>query len=159
MLCLLQNQATSCLRWYLTYTLTCHESMTTPSMPWDILSYVSIVHISSHTSVLWSCASCLCWCFWRVDSPAMIVHQWFCPNSSFRRDLLIEAWTESQVASTSGEQHNFEAVLLINTQGKKNAPTVLTPHGGPHSVFPTSFLMSNLYFNILGYNVLQVNYR
>ena len=62
-------------------------------------------------------------------------------------------------SSIDNAASKFEAVLLLNTQGKKRAPTVLVPHGGPHSVFPVSYLMSNLYFNILGYNVLQINYR
>ena len=53
----------------------------------------------------------------------------------------------------------FEALLLTNVEEKKGAPTVVVPHGGPHSVFPASYLMSNVFFNLLGYNVLQVNYR
>ena len=53
----------------------------------------------------------------------------------------------------------FDAVLLLNAECKRNAPTVLTPHGGPHSAFPAVYLLSNAYLNLLGYNVIQVNYR
>ena len=65
-----------------------------------------------------------------------------------------------QVLPKSGDPASpFEAVLLLNKEGKQGAPTVLTPHGGPHSAFPAVYLLSNAYLNALGYNVLQVNYR
>ena len=65
-----------------------------------------------------------------------------------------------QVTPTVGPAwQSFEAVLLLNAGGKKNAPTVLTPHGGPHSAFPAVYLLSNAYPNLLGYNVIQVNYK
>ena len=53
----------------------------------------------------------------------------------------------------------FEAVLLLNKDRKKSAPTVLFLHGGPHSAFPIVYILSNAYLTALGYNVLQVNYR
>ena len=47
----------------------------------------------------------------------------------------------------------------MNRDGKKNAPTVLVVHGGPHSAYPAVYILSNAYLTALGYNVLQVNYR
>lgn len=65
-------------------------------------------------------------------------------------------WQVNNDASSDG---GFEAVFLENIAAKKGAPTVLILHGGPHAIFLNAYLMSNLYFNILGYNILQVNYR
>jgi len=56
-------------------------------------------------------------------------------------------------------EQKFEAVLLMNAEGKSGAPTVVTPHGGPHSAFPAVYMLSNAYLNLLGYNVIQVNFR
>ena len=41
----------------------------------------------------------------------------------------------------------------------KKVPLILWPHGGPHSVIPTSFMSDVYYFLMLGYGVLFVNYR
>lgn len=49
--------------------------------------------------------------------------------------------------------------MLFNRQGNKQAPTVLTPHGGPHSGFVAAYVLSNTFLTLLGYNVLLINYR
>ncbi|GBG58646.1 hypothetical protein CBR_g47 [Chara braunii] len=38
-------------------------------------------------------------------------------------------------------------------------PLILVPHGGPHSVFITSYAMAHAYLCAMGYAVLAVNYR
>lgn len=53
----------------------------------------------------------------------------------------------------------MEAVVLMSKNGGSKAPTVLVPHGGPHSAYPAAYILSFAYLNALGYNVLQVNYR
>lgn len=64
-----------------------------------------------------------------------------------------------QVQPSIGPKVPCEAVLLINKEGKKNAPTVLFLHGGPHTAFAAAHILSNAFLNLVGYNVLQVNYR
>ena len=61
--------------------------------------------------------------------------------------------------TTQPEDIGFEAVLLLNAEGTRSAPTIVTPHGGPHSGFVAGYSHPNTYFNMLGYNVLQVNFR
>ena len=61
--------------------------------------------------------------------------------------------------TTQPEDIGFDAVLLLSAKGTKSAPTIVTPHGGPHSGYVTGYSHANAYFNVLGYNVLQVNFR
>ena len=67
------------------------------------------------------------------------------------------------------QQLPFEAILIYssndttNTAANKNKPSsmpaILTPHGGPHTAFSTSYIMSISYLASLGYAVIAVNYR
>lgn len=61
--------------------------------------------------------------------------------------------------STEPADIEFEAVLLPALGDQKQAPTIVSPHGGPHTAFAADYMLSNAFLNILGYNVIQVNYR
>lgn len=56
---------------------------------------------------------------------------------------------------------DFEAILLRPTQApeKTKFPLVVTPHGGPHSVFTTSWMLYPAVLCRMGFAVLLVNYR
>ncbi len=90
-----------------------------------------------------------------LPSPSAIFTNLDSSSERNRKETILQ-----QVTPTVGPaEQRFDAVLLLNAEGKKNAPTVLTPHGGPHSAFPAVYLLSNAYLNLLGYDVIQVNYR
>ncbi|XP_066471254.1 acylamino-acid-releasing enzyme [Tiliqua scincoides] len=56
---------------------------------------------------------------------------------------------------------DFEAILLRPTEvpEKTKFPLVVTPHGGPHSVFTTSWMLYPAALCRMGFAVLLVNYR
>ncbi|XP_053233396.1 acylamino-acid-releasing enzyme [Podarcis raffonei] len=56
---------------------------------------------------------------------------------------------------------SFEAILLRPTQEPKKAkfPLVVSPHGGPHSAFTTSWMLYPALLCRMGFAVLLVNYR
>lgn len=54
----------------------------------------------------------------------------------------------------------FEATLIgPNRECNAPRPTLLVPHGGPHSAYSTQFIPSISFLAACGYNVLTVNYR
>eukprot|EP00899_Mesostigma_viride_P022535 jgi/Mesvir1/3466/Mv11959-RA.1 len=56
--------------------------------------------------------------------------------------------------------HTFEAVVLSpKDAAKSKAPTIVVPHGGPHSSFSTGYVTSHAFLCSLGYNVILVNFR
>lgn len=53
----------------------------------------------------------------------------------------------------------LEAVLISHKEAKKPRGTILVPHGGPHSCYPTSFFTGYAFLVTVGFNVLLVNFR
>ena len=53
---------------------------------------------------------------------------------------------------------SFEATLISAGSGTRR-PTLLVPHGGPHTAYSTQFIPSISFLVSCGYNVLTVNYR
>ncbi|GAB4823018.1 hypothetical protein N2152v2_010064 [Parachlorella kessleri] len=53
----------------------------------------------------------------------------------------------------------YEAVVLHRKDLPGPRPTILTPHGGPHSAYAASFFMPLSFMVALGYNVVLLNYR
>ena len=51
----------------------------------------------------------------------------------------------------------FEATLIGDPSSPR--PTLLVPHGGPHTAYSTQFIPSISFLAACGYNVLTVNYR
>ncbi|KAJ8257526.1 hypothetical protein GJAV_G00186540 [Gymnothorax javanicus] len=56
---------------------------------------------------------------------------------------------------------DFEAILLkpMNIEEGARPPLIVTPHGGPHSVFVVDWLLSPAVLCHMGFAVLLVNYR
>lgn len=52
-----------------------------------------------------------------------------------------------------------EAVLISHKGAKDARGTILVPHGGPHSCYPTSFFTGYAFLVTVGFNVLLVNFR
>jgi acylaminoacyl-peptidase len=53
----------------------------------------------------------------------------------------------------------FEAVLLARADRPGPRPTVLTPHGGPHTAYSAQFFAPLAFLLASGFNVVLVNYR
>ena len=54
----------------------------------------------------------------------------------------------------------FEATLIgPNRAEKAPRPTLLVPHGGPHTAYSTQFIPSISFLAACGYNVITINYR
>lgn len=53
----------------------------------------------------------------------------------------------------------FEAVVLHRTDKPGPRPTILFPHGGPHSAYAAQFFMPLSFMVSLGYTVVLLNYR
>ncbi|KAL4526114.1 hypothetical protein Ndes2526B_g01069 [Nannochloris sp. 'desiccata'] len=64
-----------------------------------------------------------------------------------------------QINPTTGEQFPFEAVMIRRKDLGNNLPTVLTPHGGPHTAYPAQYFMPLSFLVASGYCVILVNYR
>lgn len=62
---------------------------------------------------------------------------------------------EAYDCSTNDIQ-SFEATLIHSGEAR---PTLLMPHGGPHSAYSTQFVGSISFMVASGYNILTVNYR
>jgi len=58
--------------------------------------------------------------------------------------------------SSTNPIKSFEATLIHN--GHKR-PTLLMPHGGPHSAYSTQFIPSISFLTAVGFNIITVNYR
>lgn len=50
----------------------------------------------------------------------------------------------------------FEATVIHNGERR---PTMLVPHGGPHTAYSSQFVSSISYMVACGYNIVTVNYR
>uniref|UniRef100_A0A6V7QSZ4 Acylamino-acid-releasing enzyme n=1 Tax=Ananas comosus var. bracteatus TaxID=296719 RepID=A0A6V7QSZ4_ANACO len=57
-----------------------------------------------------------------------------------------------------GAKAPIEAIF-VSCKDSSSSPTIVILHGGPHSVFETSYLKSSAFLSSLGYNLLIVNYR
>ncbi len=65
-----------------------------------------------------------------------------------------------QITPTVGDvTSTFEAVLIRRKDLGDNLPTVLTPHGGPHTAYPAQYFMPLSFIAASGYCVILVNYR
>ena len=58
----------------------------------------------------------------------------------------------------SGAKLPFEAMFVSHKDSASN-PTIVVLHGGPHSVYPSSYSKSLAFLFSQGYNLLVVNYR
>ena len=67
---------------------------------------------------------------------------------------------ECQLISTSFEKYDMEYFLAYpkNVENGKKVPLVVIPHGGPHSVFVSTFLDNCAGMVLCGYAVILVNY-
>jgi acylaminoacyl-peptidase len=77
---------------------------------------------------------------------------------------------DSMDSDKNKQQLPFEAILIYSSNDTaktaaddnnkpSSMPAILTPHGGPHTAFSTSYIMSISYLASLGYAVIAVNYR
>ncbi|XP_003573923.1 acylamino-acid-releasing enzyme 1 isoform X1 [Brachypodium distachyon] len=57
-----------------------------------------------------------------------------------------------------GAKLPFEAIF-VSCKDSTSSPTVVVLHGGPHSVYPSSYSKSLAFLYAQGYNLLVVNYR
>ncbi|KAJ1295586.1 hypothetical protein BS78_01G234800 [Paspalum vaginatum] len=58
----------------------------------------------------------------------------------------------------NGAKLPFEAIFVSHKDSASN-PTIIVLHGGPHSVYPSSYSKSLAFLFSQGYNLLVVNYR
>ncbi|XP_039784324.1 acylamino-acid-releasing enzyme 1-like isoform X4 [Panicum virgatum] len=58
----------------------------------------------------------------------------------------------------AGAKLPFEAIFVSHKDSASN-PTIVVLHGGPHSVYPSSYSKSLAFLFSQGYNLLVVNYR
>jgi acylaminoacyl-peptidase len=58
----------------------------------------------------------------------------------------------------SGAKLPFEAIFVSCKDSASN-PTIVVLHGGPHTVYPSSYSKSLAFLHAQGYNLLVVNYR
>lgn len=65
--------------------------------------------------------------------------------------------------STGGEDDDnsitFEAIVVNCEKQKRPLPTLVMPHGGPHTCYGTQYFMPSSYLAALGYCLVLVNYR
>ncbi|KAJ4767510.1 Acylamino-acid-releasing enzyme [Rhynchospora pubera] len=59
---------------------------------------------------------------------------------------------------SSGAKNPYEAIFA-SCEESASHPTILVLHGGPHSVFTSSYYKSYAFLSSLGFNILMVNYR
>ena len=65
-----------------------------------------------------------------------------------------------QVKPTVGASGgDFEAVVLHRRDRPGPQPTVVTPHGGPHTCYSAQYFMPLTFLLASGYTVVLVNYR
>jgi acylaminoacyl-peptidase len=57
-----------------------------------------------------------------------------------------------------GAKLPFEA-MFVSCKDSASSPTIVVLHGGPHSVYPSSYSKSLAFLHAQGYNLLVVNYR
>ena len=53
----------------------------------------------------------------------------------------------------------FEAIIVKRKDLQGPLPTVVSPHGGPHSAYPAQYFMATSFLAACGYTVVLVNYR
>lgn len=73
---------------------------------------------------------------------------------------LIDA-VQTEILQLGGEngQPTYEAVVLYSKDRPGPQPTVITPHGGPHSCYAASYFTPYTFLVSVGYNVVLLNYR
>ncbi|KAL0045655.1 hypothetical protein WJX82_000743 [Trebouxia sp. C0006] len=64
-----------------------------------------------------------------------------------------------KVKATNAPDLPVEAVLITHKDTTTPRPTILMPHGGPHSCYPTSYFSGYTFLVSLGYNLVLVNFR
>eukprot|EP00887_Chlorella_sp_A99_P008103 scaffold12.g8103.t1 len=97
------------------------------------------------------------WSWSRLELPGARLEDW---PPAVRRVLPQLCATPLVVAPTTPPTNvGFEAVVLHQADREGPRPTVVTPHGGPHSVYLAQFYMPLCFLASLGYNVVLVNYR
>ena len=65
----------------------------------------------------------------------------------------------AQVKPSNEPNLPVEAVLISHKDGREALATILMPHGGPHSCYPTSFFTGYTFLVTLGFNLILVNFR
>lgn len=61
--------------------------------------------------------------------------------------------------ATNAPNLPVEAVFITHKDVASPRPTILMPHGGPHSCYPTSYFSGYTFLVSLGYNLVLVNFR
>ncbi|KAL4436940.1 hypothetical protein ABPG75_004079 [Micractinium tetrahymenae] len=80
--------------------------------------------------------------------------------AAVREALADVAASVLQVAPTTPPTNvGCEAVVLHSRSAPGPRPTIITPHGGPHSAYLAQYFMPLTYLVSLGYNVVLLNYR
>lgn len=60
---------------------------------------------------------------------------------------------------TGGDDTNFEVIIISCEKQNRPLPTLVMPHGGPHTCYGTQYYMPSSFLAALGYCLLLVNYR
>ena len=76
-----------------------------------------------------------------------------CRDSDLRSFILHTRLTHESYSTT------IESILLLPPVGECSPPLLVSPHGGPHSAFSTSYVAQYNYLCAAGFAILMVNYR
>ncbi|XP_061187908.1 acylamino-acid-releasing enzyme-like isoform X1 [Saccostrea echinata] len=55
--------------------------------------------------------------------------------------------------------HEYEAILVTPKTDQEKHPLIVFPHGGPHSVLTTDYLLLPAVFTLCGFAMVYINYR
>ena len=64
-----------------------------------------------------------------------------------------------QVKASNAPDLPVEAILITHKDTTSPRPSVLIPHGGPHSCYPASYYSGYTFLLTLGFNLVLVNFR
>lgn len=68
-------------------------------------------------------------------------------------------WSLLQVQASNAPDLPVEAILITHRDTTSPRPSVLMPHGGPHSCYPASYFSGYTFLVSLGYSLVLVNFR
>jgi len=69
-----------------------------------------------------------------------------------------------EIISVETEDKNEQFECIVQRSSKtvndsNSSPLIMTPHGGPHSVYTTMYMMGFAFYALSGFTVCEVNYR
>ncbi|XP_033746424.1 acylamino-acid-releasing enzyme-like [Pecten maximus] len=80
------------------------------------------------------------------------------PLTDSKYEVLTFIPTDDRIHQKFGKM-DYEAILMMPKAEKEKPPLIVFPHGGPHTLFPTSYFRYAAGFSACGFAVLMVNYR